>query len=129
MKIRDQSQFYQLLVEKEVLHQLYGYLNEKSLLPEFQLGFRPLYSTTSALIQMCDNWFKDMDNGELTGVVFLDICKAFDSINNSILLDKMKMFGISGLELSWFTSYLTNRQQRLVNNQLSTAKEMICVIH
>ena len=76
---------------------------------------------------MCDNWLKDMDNGKLTGVVFLDIRKAFDSINHSILLDKMKMFGISGLELSWLTSYLTNKQQKcLVNNQLSTAKEIIC---
>ena len=68
-----------------------------------------------------------MDNGKLTGVVFLDICKACDSISHFTLLDKMKMLGISGLEPSWFNSYLTNRQQQcLVDSQLSRAEEIIC---
>jgi len=49
-------------------------------------GFRPLHSTVSALIQMCDNWSDNMDKGKLTGVVFLDIRQAFDSV----LLEKVK---------------------------------------
>ena len=48
---------------------------------KFQSGFRPKYGTVSALIQICDQWLTDMDNDKLNGVVFLDICKAFDSIN------------------------------------------------
>ena len=56
--------------EKEVFRQLYQYLNENSLLLKFQSGFRPGDSTLSALIQMCNTWFEDMDNGKLTGVVF-----------------------------------------------------------
>ena len=96
--------------EREVFNQIYRYLNENSLISKFQSGFRPKYGTVSALIQMCDQWLTDMDNGKLNGVVFLDICKAFDSINHEILLRKLKdQFGIHNTELKWFESYLTNR--------------------
>ena len=67
-------------------------MNESNLISKFQSGFRPGYSTLSALIQMCDDWFNKMDNGELTGVVFLDIQKAFDSIDHNILLKKLKFY-------------------------------------
>jgi hypothetical protein len=56
---------------------------------------------------MCDAWYENMDNGELNGVGFIDIRKAFDSINHNILLRKMKeQFGISNIELKLFESYL-----------------------
>ncbi len=62
---------------------------------------------------MCDEWLENMDNGKLNGVVFIDIKKAFDSINHRILLNKMnEEFGIFGVELKWFESYLTNREQQ-----------------
>ena len=56
---------------------------------------QPKHSTLSALIQMCDEWLQNLDNGNLNCVVFLDVRKAFDS------------FGIIGTELEWFKSYLT----------------------
>ena len=74
------------IFEQEIFQQLYKYMNESNLISKFQSGFRPGYSTLSALIQMCDDWFNKMDNGELTGVVFLDIQKIFDSIDHNILL-------------------------------------------
>ena len=93
--------------EKQVFRQVYGYLTEHSLLSKFQSGFRPKHSTVTALIQMCDEWLENMDNGKFNGVIFLDIKKAFDSINHGILLNKMeKRFGISSIELKWFESYL-----------------------
>ena len=71
------------------------------MLSKFQSGFRPKHSTITPLIQMCDKWLENMDNGKLNGVIFLDIKKAFDSINHGILLNKMKIrFGISSIELS-----------------------------
>ena len=66
-----------------------------------------------------------MDNGKLNGVVFLDIKKAFDSVNHGI----HEHFGISGMELKWFESYLLHRkQQYLVNGQLSSTRTITCGI-
>ena len=114
--------------EKEVFRQLYSYLTENSLLSNFQSGFRPKHSIVTALIQMCDQWLENMDNGKLNGVVFLDIKKAFDSINHHILLNKMaEQFRIFGMELKWFESYLMNRiQQCSVNGELSINKVISC---
>lgn len=116
------------IFEKQIFDQLYDYLAKNSLLSKFQSGFRPKHSTMSALIQMCDQWLENMDNGMLNGVVFLDIRKAFDSINHSILLNKMNdQFGVQGLELKWFDSYLTNREQVcVVNGRKSSSMRIIC---
>ena len=87
--------------EREVFNQVYRYLCENSLLSRFQSGFRPKHSTLSALIQICDDWLQNMDNGNLNCVVFLDVQKAFDSVNHEILLNKMyEYFGMSGTQLA-----------------------------
>jgi len=116
--------------EREVFKQVYTFLTDNNLLSKFQSGFRPKHSTLTALIQMCDQWMHDMDDGKLTGVLFLDIKKAFDSINHEILLQKMKhYYGIKDIQLEWFQSYLTNRKQQcLVNNCLSSSKTIVCGI-
>ncbi|CAB4023353.1 Hypothetical predicted protein, partial [Paramuricea clavata] len=68
-----------------------------------------------------------MDNGKLTGVVFIDIRKAFDSIDHVILLEKLDFYGVSQFGLAWFQSYLSNRQQQCqVNGYLSNKGEIIC---
>ena len=115
------------IFELEIFQQLYKYMNENNLISKFQSGFRLGYSTISALIQMCDVWFNNMVNDELTRVVFLDIQKAFDSIDRDILLDKLKFYGISQIELQWFQSYLTDRyQQCQINGFLSKKGKTIC---
>ena len=91
------------------------------MLSKFQSGFRPKHCTVTALIEMCDEWLENMDNGKLNGVVFLDIKNAFDSKNHGILLNKMKKrFGISSIELKWFKSYLFNREQQCSINCYGT---------
>ena len=70
------------------------------MLSKLQSGFRPKHATVSALIQMCDQWLENMENSKLNGIVFLDIHKAFDSINNKVLIKKMNdQFGTLGVEL------------------------------
>ena len=114
--------------EREVFRQLYAYFSNNSLLSKFQSGFQPKHLTLSALIQMCDDLLKNMDNGEINCVVFLDVRKAFDSINHEILIDKMRnLFGIIGIQLKWFESYLNNRvQQYMINGKLSSQKTITC---
>ena len=76
---------------------------------------------------MCDKRFENMDNGKLTRVLLLDIRKAFDSIDHSILLEKVEYYGVSGRELMWFKSYLTARQQQcFVNEHLSSQTNLLC---
>ncbi len=100
------------------------------LLSKYQAGFRPKDSTLTALIQMCDEWFENMDRGELNGVVFLDIRKAFDSINHKILLNKLEtQFGIFNNELNWFKSFITNREQVcIINGYTSSPPKIVCGI-
>ena len=114
--------------EREVFRQLYGYLSNNSLLFKFQSVFRPKHSTQSALIRMCDNLLKNMESSQINCIVFLDVRKAFDSINHEILNDKMRnFFGVTRNQLRWFESYLNNRvQQCLINGQLSSPKNIIC---
>ncbi len=68
------------IIEKEIFQQLYSYLSANSLISKFQSGFRPKHSSLTLLLQMCDEWLKNMDEGKITGLVSLDIKKAFDSI-------------------------------------------------
>ena len=113
--------------EKKVFQQLYHYLKVNSILSKFQSGFRPLHLTVSALIQMCDDWSDSMDKGKLTGVVFLDIRKAFDSVDHSILLEKVQFYGVADRELMWLKSYLTARKQQcLINGCLSSQSNLLC---
>ena len=74
-------------------------------------GYRRNRSTQTALIQMYDRWVKAAVAGQVTGVVLLDLSAAFDLVDPSILLKKLKIYGIDDDMLQWIGSYLTNRQQ------------------
>ena len=73
---------------------------------------------------MCDDWSDNMDKGKLTGVVFLNIRKAFDSVDHSILLEKVQFYGVADRELMWFKSY--QQQQCLINGCLSSQSNLLC---
>ena len=63
------------------------------------------------LLKYTDDWYDGMDLGRLVGLVFIDLKKAFDTVDHGILCKKLQLYGIQQPELSWFKSYLTNRKQ------------------
>ena len=68
-----------------------------------------------------------MDNGLLNGVIFLDLKKAFDTVDHTILIHKLKTMGVSGVSLAWFQSYLTSRFQRTVIGQAMSCNRRVSV--
>ncbi len=93
------------------------FLEEFKLLTVAQSGFRQLHSTVTALLQVTDHW---LEKGLVTEVVFIDLGKAFDTVDLDILLAKLPSFGIEGVEHQWFRSYLTSRIQSVtVDGHLS----------
>ena len=99
------------LFEKPVYIQLINYLNANKILNPCQSGFSQNHSTMSSLISNTDSWLVNVDAGLINGVIFLDLCKAFDTVDHEILLKKLKFYEVRDTALKWFTSYLFNREK------------------
>ncbi len=115
------------IFEKIISDQLYEYLNTNEILTSCQSGFRSLHSTVTAMLEATSDWSMNIDNGLINGVVFIDLKKAFDTIDHQIMLQKLRNYGIDQMSLTWFESYLTNRTQKCrVNDQLSNLPPVTC---
>ena len=99
-----------LLFEKLIYDQIYKHPNSNKLLYSDQYGFRQLHSVVACLLK-CTDWYLNMDRREFTAMIFIDLKKAFDTVDHFIFLDKMQHYVIGGLEHKWFSSYLSNRRQ------------------
>ena len=115
--------------ERIIYDQLYDYLTENNLISSHQSGFRSLHSTVTALLEATDNWAYNIEQGKVNAVVFLDLKKAFDTVDHDIPLSKLKEYGVSGTAYNWFQSYLDFRNQRcFVNGSLSDYPPLTCGI-
>ena len=99
------------LFEKVVFNQLYQYLLENDLIYPGQSGFRKNHSTLTYLLKITDDWYNGLDNSQMMGSVFIDLKKAFDTVDHDLLCKKLEHYGIQQRVLSWSQSYLYNRRQ------------------
>lgn len=107
---------------EQIIHQkLLFFGTSESLITSHQGGFRPKHSTKSAALNVLTDILIALNNKERVGGVFIDLRKAFDSIDHSILLNKITSHGLVGKENKWLESYLDNRMQRVfINNRISS---------
>ena len=100
-------------VLERVLHnQIQSHLMKYHLLSSHQSGFRTGHSTQDLLLHVTDKWLRAIDEGKYTGAVFLDLAKAFDTVDHSILCTKLMYYGFRGSSYDLLINYLAQRQQR-----------------
>ena len=99
------------LLEKLMTKRLSKFIDKNKILSKHQYGFRVNRSTEHALIDFIDKITKAIDEGKYSIGIFLDLSKAFDTIDHRILLRKLDHYGIRGVAKDWFENYLYNRKQ------------------
>ena len=104
---------------------LIGYIRKNKILTACQYGFRDNSSTTYAVIELVDKITKAIENNEFTVGIFLDLSKAFDTVNHDILLKKLYFYGIRGNCHAWIKDYLSNRKQIVKYNQTRSSEQVV----
>ena len=113
------------IFEKIMHERIYEYLEKQNMIYLNQFGFRLKHSTIHALINMTEMIRRSIDKNQFVAGVFIDLQKAFDTVDHDILLAKLDYYGIRGVTNNWFRSYLSNRKQFVsVNNVESDTATM-----
>ena len=97
------------IFEKLVYNRLQNYLIKNNILTSNQFGFRSKHDTSMTVIEVVDKCSTSIDNSEYSAGVFIELSKAFNTLDHHILFDKLEHYGIRGTALNLFKSYLTNR--------------------
>ena len=120
--------FISKVLEKAVCNQLVQYLNDNNIFNKFQSGFRQKHSTETALLRVSSDIIMRADKGECSVLLLLDLSAAFDTIDHSILLNRLnKWVGLSGSALEWFSSYLSGRSVAVgVDSYVSSSAPLTC---
>jgi retron-type reverse transcriptase len=111
--------------EKLIANQLYQYCDAREIIPHNQFGFRRQSSCEHALLAALDKWMSAIDQGCYVGALLVDFSKAFDNVPHQQLIMELLRIGCSNEVLAWFTSYLSERAQRVTNRQSTTPWKII----
>ena len=115
------------LLEKLMSKRITVYLEKYNILNENQFGFRNNRSTTQAILMIADKIQRAIENKMISCGIFLDLSKAFDTVDHRILLTKLDNYGIRGIANDWFRSYLDNRKQFVTLGNISSEQlPVIC---
>ena len=115
------------IFEKAIHDQTQQFLKENEILYKYQSGFRKNHSTNTCLSYLNNKILKGFDKDVVTGMILIDLQKAFDTIDHNILLEKMKFMGFADDTIAWFRSYLTNRLFLVnIEDSLSDPSELLC---
>jgi hypothetical protein len=101
------------ILEKAVCRQLQLFCDINTIIPVQQFGFRQHSSCELALLAALDSWMKDVSRGKFVGALLIDLTRAFDSISHHQLVSELSTIGCSQTALNWFSSFLSDRQQRV----------------
>ena len=97
---------------KKIVHsRVYSFLEDLNCIYFLQFGFRKTHSTNHALVEITEAVRQALDNKKIACRIFVDLQKAFDTVNHDILVAKLEHYGIRGSAYKWFASYLKNRTQ------------------
>jgi hypothetical protein len=105
---------YSKILEKIVAIRLTNFLDAQKILSDHQFGFRKAHSTLHPLIHFMNKITSNLSAKKHTLAIFCDLRKAFDTVDHDILLKKLEKLGVRGIELTWFKSYLSHRQQFVI---------------
>ena len=113
--------------ERIIHNRLYDYVSNANLLNSRQSGFRKRHSTGTCLIEFLDVIYDNIHEGRLSGVLFLDLKKAFDTVDHGVVISTLSKLNMSPAVLKWFESYLTPRLQiTRVNGKDSNSLNIVC---
>ena len=105
-------------MEKIIRRHLYEFLENNIIISDKQFGFLSGRSTTLQLLRALDDWTAELDRVNEVDIIYIDFQKAFDSVPHKRLLNTISRYGIRGKTLEWITSFLTERKQRMVVNEI-----------
>lgn len=111
------------ILEKLMYSRMISFINRHRIFFNRQFGFRKSHSTSHALLNIVERIRQSLDEGNFACGVFVDLQKAFDTVDHSILISKLNHYGIRGIANDWFKSYLLNRSQFVsISSSNSTIK-------
>ncbi len=115
---------------EKIIHTLYKYLKDRNIFFPIQFGFPKNHLTIDVVTQFATEALTSLDKKEYLVGIFLDLSKAFDTIDHNLLLRKLGKYGICGHSLSWFESYLSGRKQFVNYNHgtKSSLHDVLCGI-